>query len=300
MLHRLNRIQNDFYVRVRHWVFSKILKKFVFGSDGFEKNLFGSIISPLEMRLAWAPELETRALTIRSFFREVLKNNSNDVKLQRVGSDFDGGYFLPENYLEIDGVISAGIGDDNNFEFVLASLGKKVLQFDPTISAPPLSHPNMRFVSKYVNKSNNLNECFNFYSSMFNYSLENALLKIDIEGSEWELFNNPEETPNKLDFLPRVHTLVIEFHGISQIQEDDKWEDIKYSLTTILTNFEPVALSGNNCRAFFQLGGVPMLDVFEVTFVRRTDKFQFQEVSSVHSPRNLSDRVGLMSRAFYS
>jgi hypothetical protein len=100
--------------------------------------------------------------------------------------------------------------------------------------------------------------------------------------------------------LPRVHTLVIEFHGISQIQEEDKWEDMKNSLTTILTNFEPIALAGNNCRAFFQLGGVPMLDVFEVTFVRRTDKFQFQEVSSVHSPRNLSDRVGLMSRAFYS
>ena len=300
MLHRLKRIQNDFYIRVRHQIFSRILEKFVFGSDGFEKNLFGSIISPLEMRLAWAPELETRALTFRSFFREVLKNNSNDGKLQRVGSDFDGGYFLPENYLEIDGVISAGIGDDNNFEFALASLGKKVLQFDPTISAPPHSHLNMSFVSKYVDKSNNLNECFNLFSTMFNFSLENALLKIDIEGSEWELFNNPEETLNKLDFLPRVHTLVIEFHGISQIHDEDKWENMKNSLITILTNFEPIALAGNNCRAFFQLGGVPMLDVFEVTFVRRTDKFQLQEVLSVNSPRNLSERVGLMSRAFYS
>jgi hypothetical protein len=252
------------------------------------------------MRLAWAPELETRALAFRSFFWEMSKNNLNEVKFPRIGSDFDGGYFLPENFLEIDGVISAGIGDNNDFEFALASLGKKVLQFDPTILAPPLTHPNLSFVSEYVDKDNNLNKCFTLYSSMFNYSPENVLLKIDIEGSEWELFNKSKEAPNKLDFIPKVHTLVIEFHGISHIWEEDKWEGMKDSLTTILENFEPIALAGNNCRAFFQCGGVPMLDVFEVTFVRRTDEFQIQEISSLHSPRNLRDRVGLMAQAFYS
>lgn len=288
------------FVLARHYLFSKVLEKFVFGSKGFEKNIFGSIISPLEMTINWDSELEFRALKVRSYFQELDNHSCSRLDLVRVGSSSDGGYFLPRNYTQIDGVISAGIGDDNNFEFQLANLGKNVLQFDPTILAPPLQHPNMKFVPRYVDRDFNLNDCFDLFSKAFGRDLEEALVKVDIEGSEWELFINSGVPTSKLEFLSRVHTLVIEFHGISQIRDLNKWEIIEESLDTILWHFKPVSISGNNCRPFFQMGGVPLIDVFEVTFVRRTDEYQPRVVETLNSPRNLPNRAGLMTQVFYS
>lgn len=300
MLHRILAPVTNVFIQFRHRLFSVILEKFVFGSKGFERNIFGSVISPLEMRINWDPDLEIRALKIRSFFSEIENVDWSRLNLHRIGSTFDGGYFLPANYTQIDGVISAGIGDDNNFEYEFANLGRKVLQFDPTILTPPLDHHNMEFIPKYVNRDFNLNDCFSLYSSIFGQDLKEALLKIDIEGSEWELFTKVNESKNQLDFIPNVHTLVIEFHGMSQIYNQRKWEMIEESLQTILSHFKPIFISGNNSRPFFQMGGVPLLDVFEVTFVRRKGEFLPKVITSLNPPRNLPSRVGLMAQAFHS
>ena len=86
----------------------------------YYRNQFGSIISPLEFRIAWDPQLTERAILLNELISPVTED-PNDYKIVRLGSTGDGGYFVPESYRGCDGGISGGISDNNEFEYRLAS-----------------------------------------------------------------------------------------------------------------------------------------------------------------------------------
>lgn len=287
------------FLRIRHFIFSKFLHYVVFHDGGFSRNQFGSIISPLERRIAWDANLQKRALLVRKYFHEVSSDTALDAELVRIGSANDGGYFLPADLSQVDGVISGGIGTDNNFEVKLGEKQINVMQFDPSIQQPPLLHPNLKFSKSYMNSRDvTLKRALEIFQIHFLQSIQNGLLKLDIEGSEWDLFSNADDANDNLMALRKFSILTIEFHDLGKIHDDKFWDKVEKTLNLLTEEFIPVFISGNNCREFVQIGGVPILDTLEVTYVRRTRNVPSLEVDNVFQIRNIPERTSLYSKAF--
>lgn len=270
--------KRNLLIWIRHKIFTLLLEKVVFQEAGFERNHFGSIISPLEIRVAWDHNLTERALKIRNYFSEVsIVENSGDIYV-RLGSQNDGGYILPKEYQKLDSCISGGIGDDNNFEYHLALNGMRVLQFDPSIEEPPHSHKLLIFRREGLgNGFNSLLDATTKFAQDFNTKSNKLLLKLDIEGFEWEVLD-PKLFPEiNSEVFPKLEIIVIEFHGLSQLYDDLKYKQMTRVLDNLLLSYSPIWINGNNCRTYSQIGGVPILDVLECTFVRRNQAQRTQE-----------------------
>ena len=254
-----------FILRIRHVVFRHFLKVFVFHEWGFEKNHLGSIMSPLQVRVSWDSSLSPRALRLL----EMLSHPAS-YEVQRFGSELDGGYFLPTKSMSCRHVISGGIGTDNNFEIQLGSLGMKVLQFDPTIEAPPESHAMLRFIKKGLGRGQlSLKDSIQRFEDAFGDPIVDGILKLDIEGSEWGLLDEFVDPEHGQDLVNAFSFIVIELHGLTSIYQVESWRQIEIGLNSILSHYQIVKAVGNNCREIVQIGGVPIIDVLEVTFERK-------------------------------
>lgn len=218
------------------------------------------------MRVSWDGALSNRALRLLDML-----SYSASGELQRVGSEFDGGYFLPAQALSSCDVISAGIGTDNNFEIQLGNLGMRVLQFDPTIEAPPQHHPMLRFIKEGLGLGQlSLRECILRFEEEFGSSIKNGILKLDIEGSEWEVLEEFADPKQGQDLVRAFSFVVVELHGLTSIYRTDRWTQIEKALSSLLSRYQIVKAIGNNCREIVQIGGVPVIDVIEITLERRT------------------------------
>lgn len=259
----------------------------VFQEPGYSKNHMGSILSPLQNRISWDMQLTARALHLLNLLAV-----TNKTDLIRIGSKFDGGYFLPQTYIKSIGIISGGIGDNNDFEFQLASLGKKILQYDPSIEVPPKTHSNLAFKKLALGELGiSLAESTNQYRSTFGETIADGILKIDIEGFEWELFAEYSDSNFQDQLCNAFAIIVAELHFLSSIHEDAFWYKVKLGLETLLRFYEVVAINGNNCREIVQVGGVPIVDIVEVTFLRKSfTSPQRASGSPMQSSRNLEDR----------
>ena len=203
--------------------------------------------------------------------------------LKRFGGSFDGGYLLPMGLLhEIDHVLTFGVGSEVEFEKQLA--GEKELYFefyDGTVETLPTFVPLAKFTRKNLGVKNGSNQV-----RLASILQPRTLLKIDIEGAEWETLLDPEIPWN------RVVCLLIEFHKLG-----DREKQIKYLQTLQILNqhFLCVSVHGNNWgNLITQIMGdseYVFPDYLEVTFVNR----QFLEEGKdlplwKHSAPSLLDR----------
>ena len=115
-------------------------------------------------------------------------NVSNTISWRRFGSSGDGGYLLNDDISESDIVISLGIGDNYSFDLDIAKCCNQVLMLDHTISTPQLLSSNMLFKKIGIASAESMNftTLEKIISSVPKES--DLILKIDVEGAEWEVF----------------------------------------------------------------------------------------------------------------
>ena len=145
----------------------------------------------------------------------------------RIGSDRDGGYVIIDNDISTyTGLIGMGINDDNKFEkdFQEKS-GCYVQQYDYSIDEPPSDIPNSDFFKTKVESSDDLVPDTRLGSRQF--------LKIDIEGSEWDLLN----TMN----LESYEQIAIELHFTMNAR------NVLDSLAHLTKHHTVVHVHGNSC-----------------------------------------------------
>lgn len=137
----------------------------------------------------------------------------------RIGTAGDGGYVVSKPCIQnhTKAVYSLGIGDNCDFDFELAEMGYPIYQFDGSIPATPKTHKNFYFDSIYVNSETLPNLLKKHGHDSSNCDL---LLKMDIEGVEWEVFPYLSwqhldcfsqltfELHNCIDMLPHVGALL--------------------------------------------------------------------------------------------
>ena len=243
--------------------FSRVVSFLLFRQRGALKTNFGSYLAPTESKVAESLDLHIRLRPLM----EKLRSEQIEFPLMRIGSVADGGYVVLDKDYRDSYLISGGILNDNNFEVALANLGAKAHQVDYSIVAPPATHPNLSFsaerlvgeASKELAYDVTLDELTTRLSGEKNAEL---LLKLDIEGSEWEIF----DTCNSLDKFNQIY---LELHYLDRLVNPKYAESSMRALDRLLRNFFPVFISGNNCCGFVTLGGYVLPRVMELTLLNR-------------------------------
>lgn len=189
--------------------------------------------------------------------------NQNKIRL---GQDHDGGYILPELALQSNLVVSIGIGNDVSFDSEFAQRGAQIYQFDHTIEAPPLTHPNMHYYRKGwgAQPSEELLS-FDQIVDLVDWSNpQHPVLKFDVEGAEWQGL-----LAMKAEHLARFEIVTAEFHNIEQIFYRPNYELLLAAFSKLNLYHLPVHLHVNNYQGLTMVNGVPIPCVIELTYLRR-------------------------------
>ena len=118
-----------------------------------------------------------------------------------------------------------------------------------------------------------------------------VILKIDIEGAEWEAFDAATA-----DDLRRVAQIVGEFHGFSNAA-DRNWRDRAERVMTKLNEvFQIVHLHGNNWQPLEVVSNVAFPNVIELAFANRS-MYQFEDASEHSANRSSSDTRSALASA---
>lgn len=201
---------------------------------------------------------------------ERLRTELVDAEFRRIGSQGDGGYVVLDKSYKGSFLISGGISNDNNFEFALADLGASAIQVDFSILHPPRKHHNMTFIPnrivgeghKVLGYDITLDEIVNTEIDSSKSTYSDLILKLDVEGSEWEILETSVS-------LPRFEQVLLELHYLERLASPNLIESSIAALDRLLESFVPVFISGNNCCGFVTIGGYSLPRVMEISLVNR-------------------------------
>jgi len=187
-----------------------------------------------------------------------------NIEFLRFGTEGDGGYVLANFFPGEHFLLSLGVGDNVDFDIALSNYVEGVHLYDPTITKLPLLVPKSTFFPLGISGSNN-----DGYLKL-NQAIERVppdhqiILKVDIEGSEWEIFSNIDPVE-----LLRCTQIVIELHGlVGAFSSNSKLVKTLKSLETLTTNHRLVNLHANNYEQTEIIFGTPLPNVLEATFLR--------------------------------
>jgi hypothetical protein len=218
---------------------------------------------------------------VRHDLSDIFKPTNICYKQIRVGSVFDGAYYLPNKVLyDLENLISFGCGGNVDFEFEIGVINPNCncILLDKRVNIVldfvirPFFHlvtfndkffnsmqQSMRYFQlRHLNKNvqfvkKEINNQYPFEKLMENIKIKNgskSLLKIDIEGAEYFLLDSI------LNFSNYFRVIIIEFHHL-----DKELEKVKAFVNELITkNFELTSTIVNECSR-------PLGTILELTFI---------------------------------
>jgi hypothetical protein len=185
--------------------------------------------------------------------------------LIRLGGNGDGGYLIPDDLENITICFSPGVSNIMDFELDLAERGISSFMADFTVSPKSVSNPNFHFIQKFVGPMDSDQE-INFQSWILSNSKEDQdlILQMDIEGAEYATIMSCDQS-----VLRRFRIMVIEFHGLDLLLDEQAHSQIEICFKKILQDFQVVHIHPNNNdpSRFLRTTEVPSL--MEFTFIRK-------------------------------
>jgi len=210
-------------------------------------------------------------------FIKVLKPYNIFQKKKRIGPNEDGGYVCSEFVLEnCSALMTYGVGHDIRYEEEFVRLyNKPAYLFDHTLGwKEEFERNGLKFIPEGLGSAEN---CKDFYEHYQKYGLtENILLKIDVEGAEWEFF----KTVNVENLKNTVMGIVLEIHWIDSLEN-------KKSLAEMFNRISPYFVlehtHANSWGYNFEHNGMTIPSVLELSFVNK--KFvQKMEIDTADYP----------------
>lgn len=188
-----------------------------------------------------------------------------ELGLTRIGSDFDGGYVLPRALVEAShGVVSIGVGDNNEADVALATLGKEVHAWDHTVAGLPVQHSMITFHQVGLGASDasrDLMPLESILTTSFGSDGGDLILLMDAEGAEWSALADVDTRA-----LRRFSVASLELHELGNVLVPGS--TILRVLERLREQFVPVAVHANNHAASWRSDGFVLPDALEVTYVR--------------------------------
>ena len=189
----------------------------------------------------------------------------SDVKV-RIGAKGDGGYVMPASSLRSNTVVSIGIGNEVSFDMQLADAGARVLQFDHTIEAPPLTSPGIEFHRKGWGARDEypLVSLASMVRMVDWPQARHPILKFDTEGAEWDCLLSADSAD-----LDRFEVLTGEFHAFDRLANRDYFDRVMAVFQKIEKTHRVIHMHANNAGGMVILGGIPFPRLLELTFMRK-------------------------------
>lgn len=225
----------------------------------------------LQRLVSLSPE-ESKAASERIllFWRLLLPRSIDDFQLKRLGPTGDAGYVLVDDLDGISGVLSLGIGSNNDIDYFFAeSLGKSVFAYDHTVAKLPKHHPLIHFRPVGVGSGPKM---LGLGEIIGREDLGRAaLLMCDVEGSEFDksFFEGTDFSVFK--------QISIELHGLHELLHEDSDGPVFGLLRTVALTHQAVHVHVNNYDALSHFAGLPVPQTLEVTLVRKRD-YSFGQV----------------------
>jgi hypothetical protein len=183
----------------------------------------------------------------------------------RVGGERDGGYILADTPAGQD-VVSFGVGPDVTFEYELALEGRRVFLYDHTVPVTPVFHENFSFrkigVCAERTRTPNLLPLSAHLANIGDLS-SHSLLKMDIEGYEWDVFSTISP-----DDLAHFDQIVVEMHWFERLENPFFARKVLRSLNTLNKDFSLFHVHANNFTELHIVDGFTVASVIEVSYVR--------------------------------
>ena len=204
---------------------------------------------------------------IESIIKYFIPKGMNDIKLLRIGDDNDGGYLIPNILDEIKFCFSAGVGHTNKFETDLNKLNIKSFLADYSVEKFTRDINEFEFIKKYISsfdseKTKNINSWLK--ENIEIRDLNKAILKLDVEGSEYEIMSSLEE-----DLLKEIRIVIIEFHNLEMLCEENTYQIINSIKQKILKHFYVAHIHPNNCCGIHEVSKFKVPSVLEVTYLNK-------------------------------
>ncbi len=194
-----------------------------------------------------------------------------DLEKFRIGRKGDGGYVVADQVRPHQAVLSYGIANEVSFDLELAEAGFKVWQFDHTIDKAPVEHPNITFTREGVagtDRPDDLLYTIETHADRLGINLDGAILKMDVEGAEWGVFENmPSET------LGRFDQIFLELHGLGRLPREKFAGHFRNVLEKLNAQFTLFHVHANNARPLVPVENFVTPGLLEVSFIR-TDLVQ--------------------------
>lgn len=190
-----------------------------------------------------------------------------DIGKVRLGRAADGGYTCIDDFSGFDTAFSFGIKDDISWDCDAADRRLIVYQFDHTVTDPAPSDPRMVFEPKSITRySGPHTQSLSDLIRRHDKALErpNIILKMDIEGGEWEVFDTTSE-----EALSRLGWIVCELHYFQGLAERDHRELTDRALQKLSRQFAAVHVHSNVWGGYSNIANTVIPNVLEVTFANR-------------------------------
>ncbi|AVP87425.1 hypothetical protein phytr_4760 [Candidatus Phycorickettsia trachydisci] len=197
------------------------------------------------------------------------------LKLVRYGRDNDGGYIIPEKALEqADVLIGYGIDQDSSFEEDFARIYKKPSYgFDCGVDYKGGKNPLFTFINECISSDKFLfydqkssNRILSFSQQLDNLQIKDKkiFIKMDIEGGEYEVFDEI------LEYKNNITGIALELH--LDLSKTGLLKALKL-LRDLRQNFVLLHVHGNNyCPGYLidanSLGPIPT--VLELTYINKS------------------------------
>lgn len=121
----------------------------------------------------------------------------------RIGRKSDGGYIILNDFKDIQIAYSFGISREISFEKELADRNIDIYMYDHTISGLPFQNKKFHWkkmgLSSEFTANSNMKTLKELLTENGHLTQQNMILKIDIESSEWNVFQ--ELTPDIINNL---------------------------------------------------------------------------------------------------
>lgn len=210
--------------------------------------------------------------TIRAFYDLVRPLGHPGMRKIRVGNtDGDGGYVMVDDFSGITAALSLGIGLDISWDLQMASMGIEIHQFDHTVEPPPgvegnpLLHFNRCGIAAENDPANRMRAIKEILATDLAAHPGDLILKIDIDGHEWEVFDGmPDEV------LKRFRQICVEIHNplARPAQRGCRRRNLRV-LGRLHRLFAPVHLHANNAGPVREICGMSVPKLLEITYLRR-------------------------------
>jgi hypothetical protein len=180
---------------------------------------------------------------------------------------------------------SIGVGPQVIWDTEMAERGMEIYQYDHTVESTPDNHPNFHFNRIGISHKLDDPQLITLESMLEmndHLNKDNMLLKIDVEGAEWDVFENISSKT-----LMKFDQIVVEFHGLNFFDRDSFRVRADKVFRNIAHSHSCIHIHGNNYGSISVVKNIPLPEVIEITYARH-DRFEFIESHDIF-PTRLDD-----------